>query len=191
MERKTKIEIAFALAVVLIFFVVLVVWRMQQPDAQEAEPPRSTAGSMTQSQDKPGAQGDTSTTPPTPVVQETSANTVARAFVERLGSYSSEADAQNVDDILSMATPAFQQQLLALAREARATAGGEYYGVSTVVITAPIVVNASATETTLSMTTQREETRDTPGNTTVIYQSITLTLVKSGTTWLVSNYAWK
>ena len=57
--------------------------------------------------------------------------------------------------------------------------------------TAPKTVTSTDTTITLSMTTQREETIDQPGNTTIKYQSITVSLVKSGTTWLVDGYTWK
>jgi hypothetical protein len=130
---------------------------------------------------------------PTPVVtiKETSSATVARTFIERLGSYSTEADAENIDDILSMATASFQAQLRSLAAQARTTEQGSYYGISTVVLTTPKIVSTTETRVVLSMTTQREETIDEPGNTTVKNQDITITLVKSGTTWLVDGYEWE
>ncbi|MEK9155126.1 MAG: hypothetical protein AAB839_00590 [Patescibacteria group bacterium] len=192
MERKTKIEIGLAIAVILLFFAMLVVW-LRQPPVVTTETSTSPTTNIKTSTTKPTTTTTTTMTdtPAAPVVKETSAITVARTFVERFGSYSTEADAENLEDILPMATPSFQQELVELARKARASADGTYYGVSTIVVTAPKTVSATATETVLSMTTQREETKDTPGNTSVIYQSITVTLVKSGTTWLVSGYSWQ
>jgi len=190
MERKTKIEIAVAIGIILIFLGFVVWWMWPAAQTQNsAVPSQSNIGSSTNKPTDSSAPSADAVIEP-PVVKETSASTVARTFVERLGSYSSEADAANIEDVLSMATPSFQKQLETLVKEARASSGGAYYGVSTVVITTPKTISSSSTQTVLSMTTQREETIDTPGNTSVRYQSITVTLVKSGTTWLVDGYVW-
>ncbi len=191
MERKTKIEIALAIAVLLLFSAFVLFWRQKAITPTATTP---TAATVTTSKDRSvTATGstDTTTTPAPVVVKETSATTVARTFVERLGSYSSESDAANIEDILPMATTSFQKQLETLAKQSRASSDGSYYGVSTLVVTAPKTVSASSTQTVLSMTTQREESKGDPGNTTIKYQSITITLVKSGTTWLVDGYTWK
>ena len=191
MERKTKIEIALAILLILVFLGFIVWWKW--PAATTTNDQRPTTESHITGSNSTSSTSTTTTTDTTtaPVVKETSPTTVARTFIERLGSYSSEADAANIEDILPMATSSFQKQLQTLAKEARASSGGSYYGVSTLVITAPKTVSSSVTQTVLSMTTQREETIDAPGNTTVKYQDITITLVKSGTTWLVDGYSWK
>lgn len=190
MERKTKIEITLAILVILLFVGFVIWWKW--PAAQTQTATSSDTTNITPSKDRTTTSTTSTTTEEDaePVVKETSPSTVARTFVERLGSYSTEADAENIEDILPMATSSFQNELEALVREARASSDGSYYGVSTIVVTSPKTVSSTATQTVLSMTTQREETIDTPGNTTVSYQSITITLVKSGTTWLVDDYAW-
>ncbi len=190
MERKTQIEIAFAVLVLLLFLGVMMWWKWPKEPVEMV--PQSSTGTLISS---PSTQSNTPATQPVesddvPVVQTTSPSTVARTFVERLGSYSTEADAENIEDILPMATTAFQNELRVLVREARASSSGAYYGVSTIVVTAPVTVSFTETRSVLVMTTQREETIDTPGNTVVSYQSITVTLVKAGTTWLVDGYSW-
>lgn len=192
MERKTQLEISLAIGVILLFALALM-WWLRRPAPIETASTTTTA-TITKSTNKPttGNTGTaTDTTPVAPVVVQTSPTTVARTFVERIGSYSSEAEAANIEDIMGMATTSFKNKLTTLAKEARATAGGSYYGVSTQVLTAPKTVSSTDTQVVMTMTTQREETIDTPGNTTVKYQEITITLVKSGTTWLVDGYAWK
>lgn len=193
MERKTKLEIAFAIAVVLLFIAFFMYWRNQAAPAPV--PAVASTPAITTSKDKATKTPTTSTKAPvaevaTPV-GETSAVTVARTFVERLGSYSSEADAANIEDIMPMATASFQKKLESLVKEIRSSTSDAYYSVSTLVVTAPKTVSATATDTVLSMTTQRVESKGDPGNTTKKYQSITITLVKSGTTWLVDGYTWK
>jgi hypothetical protein len=192
MERKTQLEISLAIGVILLFILALM-WWLRRPAAVTTTS-TTTSAAITASTTKPATTSngaDTSTTPTTPVAVQTSPTTVARTFVERIGSYSSEADAANIEDIIGMATASFKSKLEALVREARATANGSYYGVSTQVLTAPKTISSTDAQVVMSMTTQREETIDTPGNTTVKYQEITITLVKSGTTWLVDGYTWK
>ncbi len=193
MERKTKMEIGFAIAVLLLFIAFFIYWKNQQSPAPAAVVASTPA--ITTSKDKTTK---TTTSSKTPVAEpvaiapnETSAITVARTFVERLGSYSSEADAANIEDIIPMATSSFQKKLESLVKEIRSSTSTAYYSVSTLVVTAPVTVSASATSTVLSMTTQRVESFGDPGNSTKKYQSITVTLVKSGTTWLVDGYTWK
>ncbi len=192
MERKTKIEIGLAIAVLMLCIALGLMWRNRTVAPTAVTIPASQT--INTAKDKPGASTSGSSTAPevaTPIIKETSAITVARTFVERFGSYSSEADAENIDDVLPMATVAFQKKLTSLAKDVRASSTGAYYGVSTLVVTAPKTVSASATQTVLTMTTQREETNGDPSNTTKKYQSITVTLVKSGTTWLIDGYTWK
>lgn len=188
MERKTKIELSLAIIVILFFLGFLVWWKWPAAEVQVNTPAGDRANITTSGSTTPSTPTDA--TPVVPAVVETSPTTVARTFVERLGSYSSEADAANIEDILPMATVSFQKQLESLVRESRSSEDGSYYGISTIVITTPKVVSSTATQTVFSMTTQREETIDTPGNTTVKYQAITITLAKSGTTWLVDGYSW-
>ncbi len=192
MERKTKLEIGLAVAVLIFFLAFLIYWKMQNAPVADV-PAVAAPAAITTAKDKPKTSSTSSTTTETPAavaVHETSAITVARTFVERLGSYSSEADAANIEDIIPMATASFQKKLEALVKEVRSNTGSSYYSISTLVMTAPKTVSASATETVLSMTTQRIETIDSPGNSTKKYQNITVTLVKSGTTWLVDGYTW-
>ncbi|MFA6017973.1 MAG: hypothetical protein WCT28_01280 [Patescibacteria group bacterium] len=188
MERKTKIEIAVAVGIILIFLGFIVWWKWPVAQIQDSVVPSTS--NIPASTSKTTDSNAVSDVVEPPVVKETSASTVARTFVERFGSYSSEADAANIEDVLSMATPSFQKQLEKLVKDVRAASDGAYYGISTVVITTPKIISASSTQTVLSMTTQREETIDAPGNTLVKYQSITVTLIKSGTTWLVDGYVW-
>lgn len=194
MERKTKIELGLAIAVLIFALAFFIFWMTRaKPVAVIAEPVAQE--NIPASKDKTVKKSSGTTSAPAssaePVVTGTSAVTVARTFVERLGSYSSEADAVNLTDILPLATTSLQKTLSDTAKKVRASSSGAYYGISTLVVTAPKTVSATDTETVLTMTTQRQESTGTPGNTTIQYQNITLTLVKSGTTWLVDSYTWK
>ncbi len=121
-----------------------------------------------------------------------SASTVARIFVERFGSYSSETDFANVDDVMKLATPTYQDELETLVagyrRQFDEDAG--YTGISTQVITIK-TVSESDTEATFLVTTQREEAVGNPGNSTLRYQDAEVTVVKSGDDWLINALTWK
>ena len=118
------------------------------------------------------------------------ASTVARVFVERFGSFSSENGYTNIDEVLSLATESLQSDLASLAADARSEGSDSYYGISTRVLS---VSTVSSTDTTqiMSVVTQREESIDSPANTSVRYQTIALTLVADGDSWLVDAFAWE
>ena len=194
MERKTKIELGLAIAVLIFALAFFIFWMTRaKPATVVAEPmvQQNVPASKDKTTKTPSGTVSATTTATAPIVGETSALTIAKIFVERLGSYSSEADAVNLTDILPLATASLQKTLSDTAKKVRASSAGAYYGISTLVVTAPKTVSATETETVLTMTTQRQESTGTPGNTTIKYQSITVTLVKSGTTWLVDSYTWK
>lgn len=117
-------------------------------------------------------------------------NPVARSFVERFGSFSTESDYANVDDVMTLATSSLQARLQSIAEEARRDISSSYYGVSTRVIAMEVTTE---TENTASMkiTTQRQESIDSPANTSTSYQEIDLQLVKNGDTWLVDDFQWQ
>lgn len=126
--------------------------------------------------------------PPGPV--EVLPTTVVRTFVERLGSYSNQAKASNIDDIVELSTEALQPRLILLADQARSNSGDGYYGVSTYVIAMNEIARDDQ-NVSYTVTTQRHESIDSPANTTMIYQDIQVSLVKNGVDWLVSDFQWQ
>lgn len=126
-----------------------------------------------------------------PQVATVSASTIVKTFVERFGSYSSESDFANVDDVISLATPTFKNELTRLAANARKSASKDdaYYGISTIVLSTSMK-DETETSATMVALTQREEAVGSPGNTTVRYQSITVDLVKDGDDWLIDGFTW-
>lgn len=182
MQSRKKIEVIVAI-VILLLLAVLLYLAMRQPGAEP------------EAVDLPQAQS--TTLPPVdpkviPAPGVVSAGTVARTFIERFGSYSSETDFANVDDVMKLATPAYQAELNSLVdsyrRQFDAAAG--YTGVSTQVISMKTVTETE-TATTFLVTTQREEAVGTPGNTTLRYQDAEVNLVKSGDNWLINDLTWK
>jgi hypothetical protein len=121
-----------------------------------------------------------------------SASTVARIFVERYGSYSSETDFANVDDVMALATPTYQTELEASVDGYRRQFDEDdgYTGISTIVIGMK-TTSESEVATSFLVTTQREESVGSPGNTTLRYQDAEVGLVKSGDDWLINDLTWK
>lgn len=124
-----------------------------------------------------------------PAQQTVSANTVARNFVERFGSFSSDTNYINIDDVMSLATDALQGRLQDLADEARENTSESYYGISTKAIIFTVEVETDTTMT-MRVTTQRQESIDSPANTSVRNQDIRLDMVFDGDTWLVDAFTW-
>ena len=109
--------------------------------------------------------------------------------MERFGSFSTESNFQNIEDVLALSTTGLQGELETLLRESRASRSNSFYGVSTKVIGLNILENSDAAAK-IEILTQREEAIDTPGNTSVRYQNIVLDLVKLEGEWLVNEFTW-
>jgi len=110
--------------------------------------------------------------------------------VERFGSFSTESDYKNIEDVLSLVTTDLQVQLKQLLKDSRAQKNNSFYGVSTKVIGFN-VVESTDTEMKAEIITQRSESIESPANTSVRYQNIALQLVKLDGEWLVSDYTWE
>jgi hypothetical protein len=184
MTKKHKIEMILAAGVVIVLLLVLLfLWRKDvpidtSPEVSQRPLPSTTAMPSVDPQDIPSAQA-------------VSAETVARVFAERFGSYSSESDFANIDDVLLLATPQLQQSLRTLAEQSRSRLqDGMYYGTSTRVLSV-VITEQTETATTLSCMTQRISSVDNPGNSTTTYQTLVLTLLKIGEEWKVDGYTWK
>lgn len=119
-----------------------------------------------------------------------SLQSASKTFAERYGSYSTEAEFANLTDVLPLMSASFAAETRAFV--AGATASAEFYGVTTRAVT--IRVNASddaAGTADVIVTTQREETMDSPQNTSVRYQDLDLAFVMEGGEWKVDSAMWK
>ncbi|MCH8049694.1 hypothetical protein IH979_03225 [Patescibacteria group bacterium] len=185
MEETTKKRLEVLLAIlILIGVVVLVLFLLlRRPPSEEAEEVQPEVEEMMEV-----APIEEAFIPPGP--HEVAPQTVIRVFVERFGSYSSESNYENVDDVLQMTTPSLQPRLEQLASDARRNSSNIYYGISTRII-AMNEIELTDKAAVFSITTQREESIDSPANTTVRYQDIVVELVKDGLGWLVDDFEWK
>ncbi len=182
MERRKKLEIVGS--ILLLIALVVFLWWLLTKDTIDTSPlPSTTAGQIIE----PTA---VTVEPIPPHVAVTTASTIARVFVERLGSFSSESGYTNIDDVMIMASDSLQNELKNLKEKAIKSQGDSYYGVSTRVISLKV---ESETESTASIkiTTSRTESVNDPLSKEVRNQEIVLNLVKSDNTWLVEDYFWQ
>ena len=179
MTRKQWAEIVGA--IVIILGLILLVWWLLQDDTVEQHDGAEDGLPADIVSEEPVV------IPDGPV--EISPLPIARTFVERFGSYSTEADYQNVEDVLTLATIGFQDDLEQIAVDARRSENGLYYGVSTQILTVS-TESESDTVATLLFTTQRKESTGSPGNTSIRNQDILVTLERVGDGWLVSDFEW-
>ena len=185
MQRKT--EIIIAVVVILLLAAVIFLLFRSQPAPTRVEPVPNVQI------DEPTKTSTGVTKVPTAQIPSTgavSAATIARSFVERFGSFSSETNYLNVDDVKALATESFAQELEKIAETARKNATDGYYGISTRLLTTATKEEAVDTAIII-ITTQREEATGSPANTNVFVQDITVELQKVGDSWLVNGFSWE
>ncbi|HBR80655.1 MAG: hypothetical protein UX09_C0010G0002 [Candidatus Uhrbacteria bacterium GW2011_GWE2_45_35] len=123
-------------------------------------------------------------------IQPSGLESLAKTFSERYGSYSSESDFANLSDVLPLMNSTLRAQTENFIETAKQS--GEYYGVTTRVLSVSIVSldeeNGSAS---LEISTQREESIGGPENSVVKYQKLFLNYVMEGEVWKVSSTRWE
>lgn len=180
---RRKVEI-IAAVILLGLLIVFVLWLLLRTSPESEQP----------TEEQTIATAELPPVNPADVPQQSTvaATTISRTFIERFGSYSSQSDFANIDDVMSLATDRFRTELEGLVRQYRAatSADDEYTGVSTYVIATRTVAETEEAMT-LAVTTQRRESVGNPGNSTMRYQDVEIALVKNGDSWLVDGLTWK
>ncbi len=181
MERKKVLELLFALGVIALLVIALVLYLKNRKEPLFGDPDRTIIEANLPENFDPSVVFGAPVATPEPV---------ARTFVERYGSFSSEAGYENIDDIIALGTPAMKEQLETIAAEARLSGGSDYYGISTRVISVKTLEQTEATAV-LEVETQRTETISSPANTSTRYQKIRLNMEKIDGKWLVNGFQWE
>lgn len=113
----------------------------------------------------------------------------AKLFAERYGSFSTEANYQNLKDLMPVMTDAFAAQTAANIKNMPVAT--EYYGVTTRVVAVKTdALDEAAGTATLTLGTQRQETKGTAAA-TVKYQNLVLMFKQVGTEWKISSAVWQ
>jgi hypothetical protein len=186
MSRRSKVLIGITAVVLIVMVVVLyLLWKGKRGEpTQPAEVIVSSQGAAS----TPG--GETvplSTITYTPFA---TAEATARSFAERWGSFSTESDYQNVQDLYSVMTPTMRTWADKYVSDQRAKpASSEFFGVTTRAMKAEIIENKN-NAVRIQVTTQRIETKSNAPSKSY-YQTMELSLVKNGDGYLVDGAWWR
>lgn len=118
--------------------------------------------------------------------EQNSVRQLAKVFVERYNSYSTDNEFQNVIDVKELVTPELWQTLSAKMDKTPAT--GSFVGVTTKVFTNELKTWGNSSAVISLSTAIREEKSGVFSNR---QQNITIEMVKSGGNWLVSKFQWE
>lgn len=118
-------------------------------------------------------------------VEQNSAKQLAKIFVERFNTYSSDNNWQNIKEVETLVSVALWKKISA---KIGAAPSGAFVGSTTVVLTNVLGTwNPPAATVTL----QVRQTLESKGAQTVAYKIIIITLTKASGAWLVDNYQWQ
>lgn len=190
-SNRTKVILAGVIILIAIILILLFLPRPGQGPSQT--PTVETPEELPES------------TTPTPVIEpepepmteaevgEVSASTVGKIFVERYGSFSTESDLANIEDVIPLATASYAEDLQDFIDRTRlAGTADEYYGVTTRVVSVETTdMDVEGGTATLEILTQREESFGTAQNTSTRYQTIILDMAFESEEWRVDLATWQ
>ncbi len=110
---------------------------------------------------------------------------LAKVFVERYGTYSSDNNFQNIREVETFVTPALWSKISAPMNGKTTTQS--FVGMTTKVISTDLT-KWSDTKATVELKTTRTEEKN--GVITTRYQNVTVDMVKTGGVWLVDKLVW-
>jgi len=134
-----------------------------------------------------GTSSDGAVVPPKDFDKQT-VESLARLFVERIGSYSNQSNFQNLNDVASLLTPRARTWADGLKKTQDTSAG--YRGITTKALTAETTDWKPRESARVRIATQRQEERD-GALPQLQYQDAEVRLVFQGDSWLVDEMVWK
>ncbi len=191
LSPRTRRNLLVALIAILALLIAFLLWWFLRPEPAavpvavptEEVTPVPVSRKPTISSDKQAREQQART-------EGASLQTAAKTFAERYGSYSTEANFANLTDVLPLMTVAFAAQTSAYVASATPPAG--YYAVTTRAVTVSVDAEDEAAGTaSVTVTAQREETKETVQNVSVRYQELVLTFEMEGDVWKVSSATWR
>lgn len=124
-------------------------------------------------------------TQPTEEAIKNGVKQLAKIFIERYGSYSTQNDYQNVLDVKSLSTPVLWQKLSASMNQPQPA---EYLGMTTLVISSSF---KEWNEDTAIVTLETLRTEEKNNQSKETGQAVEVFMIKQGDNWLVNNFQWK
>lgn len=194
MTRRTRLTVV---GLIVLIFLLLITWFVYMLLSRGGEvlevPEETTYEDVIEVPDEPVRATLSEQALETEQEERTAGATVvslSKTFTERYGSYSNEANFSNLEDVIPLMSTSFAKETRDFIDSNEVPE--EYYGVSTRVIT----VSVDSQDDTLgraqvSITTQREESVDSPQNSSTKFQDIILTFKTEGGTWKVDSATWQ
>lgn len=186
MSRRSKVLLIITIIVLIIMAVVIYLMKSRGATAPVDTTP------VLPSEGAPG-------TPPgnvpaaVPITVSTpfaTAEATARSFVERWGSFSTESDYQNVADLYPLMTTSMRSWADSYVRDQRKNQTlGEFFGVTTRAMKTETLEDKAGT-VKIEVTTQRVETKGILAPRSY-YQTMDVSLIKNGDSYLVDGAWWK
>ena len=192
MTHKTKRLLIILLAFLFLLFVLFLLWwvwkRVPEPSSISKTPVEREDIPREEKQNFqeiiPSYQSEKE------AVTESSLQTLATSFVERFGSFSSESDFANIEDVYPLMSTSYQEEMEEVV--AKSVAPADYYAITTRVLNIKIeTLDEEAGTATVTVSTQREEAIADIQDVKVRYQTIVLTFVKENGIWKVDSALWQ
>ena len=179
-ERRNVFIALIGLAALVVIGVIVAVIRLTGDDGAQTKNAEGTPFTAPAAETKP-------TAPPKDPDRQ-AAESLARFFVERIGSYSNQNQFQNVEDVKPLMTARVQAWADGLKKQE--AVGGGYRGITTKALALEVVTWNPKQSAVMRVSTQRQEERDGEAP-RVYYQDAEVQLIYQGDAWLVDGIYWK
>ncbi|MDO8425194.1 MAG: hypothetical protein Q7T01_01620 [bacterium] len=196
MEDRTKRFLLLGIGIIVLIAVVLLLLRRGDAPVSVTTPSDDAAAQAQPVVGTDGLTGAGTVVVPARPSEATAVRQVARTFAERLGSFSSEGDFVNLEDLYPLMTDAYRrdrQQYVAAQRAQRSAAAAvASSAVTTVVLQIAVELPEGDDSSTARAAVGTQRTTDEfgkPPRTST--QDLDLELEKAGDRWLVSSAVWK
>jgi len=187
MTRKKKILIAAAV-ILFVILLFLLIWFLNQKSPMPVTV--VTTGNNTEQTTTPRGSTNTEITEPKIEVKEIDATlqSLAITFAERYGSYSTATSFANLYDVMDLMTASLKTETADFI--AKSQTSSDYYGVTTKALSVKIISSDENTAS-LEISTQRDESKGSPQNSEVKYQTLLLTCLQENGVWKVAAALWQ
>jgi len=189
MENKNKKIIWLSIIILIIIGVIVLVWSLISPSKLG---PTDTGSELTTENQPVFVVESPSLTAPRPIKpqenDEFTASNLARDFAARFGSWSTDNQGKNLQELLAVSSARMQNRLENIELN---FAVNEFSGITTKALsTETIYLDEDSGDATIKVQTQRIATaNDLSEN--IYYQSAEVDLIKSGNNWLVDDFVWQ
>ncbi len=196
LSLRSRIFILISILVLIVLGISLVLSIASKKKAETAPAPGTAPEGaapqvIEQGNFAPGSISSPVVTPPTGLtvkpatpaeVIQNGVKQLAKIFMERYGTYSTENNFQNIREVADLVTPALWTKISA---RLDSKPSSEFLGVTTNVVGAEIL-SWQESEAVVSLKLVRTE--DKSGAVTAVQQTATITLIKAGEKWLVDKF---